>query len=291
MKTKRPLPAPALCYLFPDADGSAPILSNQPPVAPEPVAVTRLFLTHRPAVTLHPPEVGCLRLYHRVMHLHLGVFLSKRAGATGSLARHPRRTFSATRAHHAANHYDTLSVPRNASRSQIKSAYYRLSKQFHPDINDDPQAREKFLTFSEAYTVLGDDRNRRLYDRSLAASGDRSSHHHHYQPPPPYSHYATANETRRRTANYAWERRHRPPAGSNPHAHHRHHYPHSHPSTSSDPHVRRTAADSTLYYRSPRTGWKEAELDRVNRVSGLGRAVQLVGLFIAVAVVGTLGRS
>jgi len=167
-----------------------------------------------------------------------------------------------------------------------------LSKQFHPDISDDPQAREKFLTFSEAYTVLGDDRKRRLYDRSLMASGDGTPHHHHYQPPPPYSHYATANETRRRTANYAWERRHRPSVGSNPHPHHHQpRHPRSHPSASSDPHVRRTAANSALYYRSPRTSWKETELDRVNRVSGLGRAVQLVGLFMAVAVVGTLGRS
>lgn len=46
-----------------------------------------------------------------------------------------------------------------------------------------------------------------------------------------------------------------------------------------------------LYHRPPRTGWKETELDRVNHVSGLGRAVQLVGLFIAVAIVGTLGKN
>jgi len=56
-----------------------------------------------------------------------------------------------------------------------------------------------------------------------------------------------------------------------------------------DPHVGR-AADA-LYYRPPRTSWKETELDRVNRVSGLGRAAQLVGLFIAVAIVGTLGKN
>ncbi|KAI9513489.1 DnaJ-domain-containing protein [Russula earlei] len=231
------------------------------------------------------------------MHSHLGALLRKGAGATGSLASRPRRTFSAMRAHHAENHYDALSIPRNASKSQIKSAYYKLSKQFHPDINDDPLAREKFLVFSEAYAVLGDDRKRRSYDRSLAASSGGGPHHH-YQPPPPYSHYATANDARRRSANYAWERRRRPPPGSNLHAHHpshpHHHHQHqprSRPFESSDPHARRTAAGHTSNYRPPRTGWKETELDRVNRVSGLGRAVQLIGLFMAVAVVGTLGKS
>ncbi|KAI0252831.1 DnaJ domain-containing protein [Lactifluus subvellereus] len=183
-----------------------------------------------------------------------------------------------------ATHYDTLSVPRSASKGQIKSAYYKLSKQFHPDINKDPQARENFLVFSEAYAVLGDDRQRRSYDRSLTSSGGGAAAAHHYQHPT--YHYASANEARRRSANYAWERRHRSPPGSNPHGHAT-----QRPQPSgTDPHARR-AAGSTPRYRPPRTSWKETELDRVNRVSGLGRAVQLVGIFVAVAVVGTLGKS
>ncbi|KAF8497515.1 DnaJ-domain-containing protein [Russula emetica] len=190
-----------------------------------------------------------------------------------------------------------LSIPRNASKSQIKSAYYKLSKKFHPDVNKEPQAREKFLAFSEAYAVLGDDRQRRSYDRSLAASGGQQSDY--YQPHPTYSHYATANETRRRSANYAWERRHRPPPGTNPHTHYQQyqHQPHTRSQTSSssyassDPYSRRATAGGTPRYRPPRTSWEETKLDRLSRVSGLGRAVQLVGLFIAVAVVGTLGKS
>jgi DnaJ family protein C protein 30 len=204
-----------------------------------------------------------------------------------SLAPHstPRRPFSITLARPATpTHYDTLSISRNASKGQIKSAFYKLSKQFHPDVNKDPQAREKFVVFSEAYAVLGDDRQRRSYDRSLASTSgsvasDASQHGY-------YSYHATANETRRRSANYAWERRHRPPPGSNTHAHSS--AQRSQPS--GDPHVRRTAA-SGFHHHPPRTGWKETELDRVNRVSGLGRATQLVGIFVFIAFVGTFGKS
>jgi hypothetical protein len=135
---------------------------------------------------------------------------------------------------------------------------------------------------------------RRSYDRSLASSSSSTitsataahPHQHH-------SHnYASTNEARRRSANYAWDRRHHhhpPPPGSKPHAY-TYTAQRAQPS-SGDPHVRRATGTSPHYYRPPRTGWKETELDRVNRVSGLGRAVQLVGLFIAVAVVGTLGKS
>jgi hypothetical protein len=131
--------------------------------------------------------------------------------------------------------------------------------------------------------------DRRSYDRSLAPSGEEPHRHHHHSSPSTYSHYATANQARRRSANYAWERRRHPTPGSNPHA--TAHHPRPHPSgfASNGPRAQPTA--DALYYRPPRTGWKETELDHVNRVSGLGRAVQLVGLFIAVAIVGTLGKS
>jgi hypothetical protein len=188
-------------------------------------------------------------------------------------------------------------------------------------VNKEPQAREKFLVFSEAYAVLGDDRQRyvsfllhsfhpspllrsgsrvngrRSYDRFLAASGGQQSVYHQPHPHPTYSHYATANEARRRSANYAWERRRRPPPGSNPHVHHYQHHPHprsqtSSSSASSDLHSRRPTAGTTPHYRPPRTDWKETELDRVNRVSGLGRAMQLVfGIFVSIAFVGTMGKS
>lgn len=194
----------------------------------------------------------------------------------------PRRPFSVTSARPATpTHYDTLSISRNASKGQIKSAFYKLSKQFHPDVNKDPDAREKFVAFSEAYAVLGDDRQRRSYDRSLASTNVSGGIAPDANQP---GYYATTNEARRRSANYAWERRHRPPPG------------HAHPSSaqrsqpSGDPRVHRTTA-SGFRYHPPRTGWKETELDHVNRVSGLGRAAQLVGIFVFIAFVGTLGKS
>ncbi|KAI0267387.1 DnaJ domain-containing protein [Gloeopeniophorella convolvens] len=203
--------------------------------------------------------------------------IANRASANG-----PRRSFHGTRASRAS-HYETLSIPRNASRSQIKSAYYKLSKQYHPDINKDPQAREKFHTFSEAYTILGDDRKRRAYDRSLGSEGITSNAHQPGHPADYHSQYTSANEARRRMATYAWERRHRPPPGSHPHVH-----PTAHrPQAMGDTHNRPTASAGP--HRPPRTGWKETELDRVNSVSSLGRAAQLVGLFVIVAFVGTLG--
>ncbi|CAI5504014.1 unnamed protein product [Closterium sp. Naga37s-1] len=56
-------------------------------------------------------------------------------------------------------------VAKNASKQDIKSAYRRLARQFHPDVNKDPGAEDKFKEISSAYEVLSDDEKRPLYDR------------------------------------------------------------------------------------------------------------------------------
>ncbi|KAI5121104.1 hypothetical protein M0805_001961 [Coniferiporia weirii] len=80
----------------------------------------------------------------------------------------------------AGTHYDTLGVPRAASRMEIKASYFRLSKKYHPDARahkgdgsggiDEKAAAERFHAVSEAYAVLSSDRQRRAYDRTLGVA-------------------------------------------------------------------------------------------------------------------------
>ncbi|OMO73086.1 hypothetical protein COLO4_27271 [Corchorus olitorius] len=61
--------------------------------------------------------------------------------------------------------YSVLGVSRNASKSEIKSAYRKLARSYHPDVNKDPGAEQKFKDISNAYEVLSDDEKRSLYDK------------------------------------------------------------------------------------------------------------------------------
>ncbi|MDZ8105818.1 MAG: DnaJ domain-containing protein [Nostoc sp. DedQUE12a] len=68
---------------------------------------------------------------------------------------------------HVSNHYETLKVSPNASQAEIKQAYRRLVKLFHPDSNQETADREEIIRINAAYEVLGDNQNRRHYDQQL----------------------------------------------------------------------------------------------------------------------------
>ena len=61
--------------------------------------------------------------------------------------------------------YDTLEVSSSASDAEIKKAYRKLARQYHPDVNKDPKAEEKFKEINAAYEVLSDKEKRSKYDQ------------------------------------------------------------------------------------------------------------------------------
>src|SRR6266542_2014008 len=60
--------------------------------------------------------------------------------------------------------YDVLGVPRTATQDEIQRAYRKLARTYHPDMNKDPGAEERFKEISEAYDALSDPEKRRRYD-------------------------------------------------------------------------------------------------------------------------------
>ena len=81
-----------------------------------------------------------------------------------------------------ANPYDTLGVPRTASAAEVREAYRRLAKQFHPDLHADARTTERMQRINQAWELLSSPADRAMYDAQSAV------------PAAVYPHWGTATQ-------------------------------------------------------------------------------------------------
>ena len=85
----------------------------------------------------------------------------------------------------AKDFYSVLDIPSSTSKEEIRQAYLRLAREYHPDVSNDPRARERFEEVHQAYVILSDYEARKYYNlyreggMEKAAQEDESS----YAPP------------------------------------------------------------------------------------------------------------
>lgn len=91
-----------------------------------------------------------------------------------ALSNTPFSHFRSSNTLFSKDYYKTLGVPRNASKADIKKAYFNSAKKFHPDVNKEAGAKEKFAEINEAYETLGDEQKRQIYD-TTGMSGDEQA--------------------------------------------------------------------------------------------------------------------
>ena len=82
------------------------------------------------------------------------------------------------------DYYKMFGLERNATAKDIKKAYRKLARKYHPDINKEKTAEENFKKVTEAYEVLKDPEKRKLYDQL----GDEWKNGQDFKPPPEWKH-------------------------------------------------------------------------------------------------------
>ena len=77
----------------------------------------------------------------------------------------------------AKNYYNVLGIEKGASKEEIKRAFRKLARKYHPDVNpDEGKSGEKFKEINEAYSLLSDDKKREMYDKFGVVEGDASTY-------------------------------------------------------------------------------------------------------------------
>ncbi|MFX0034564.1 MAG: DnaJ C-terminal domain-containing protein [Candidatus Hermodarchaeota archaeon] len=75
------------------------------------------------------------------------------------------------------DYYKILDIEKGASKDEIKRAFRKMARKYHPDVNpDEPKTGEKFKEINEAYSILSDDKKRETYDRFGVVEGDHSTY-------------------------------------------------------------------------------------------------------------------
>uniref|UniRef100_A0A1J3DXC9 Chaperone protein DnaJ n=1 Tax=Noccaea caerulescens TaxID=107243 RepID=A0A1J3DXC9_NOCCA len=107
-------------------------------------------------------QINCLGASRSSMFSNGSLPFLSMAGMSRNM--HPRRGSRFT-VRADADYYSVLGVSKNATKAEIKSAYRKLARSYHPDVNKDSGAEDKFKEISNAYEILSDDEKRSLYDR------------------------------------------------------------------------------------------------------------------------------
>lgn len=129
------------------------------------------WISCKPSILVPPAPVMAFRPLQFTKSIHvlnvpltnLPLFSHQRKSAHERQYEPIQRTYSKQ----ALSYYEILGITPKASHSQIKASYYKLSKEYHPDVNKTSEAKLKFSAISEAYEVLGNKVKRSDYDRQM----------------------------------------------------------------------------------------------------------------------------